>query len=65
MFFNTEHLGVEFKCMSCSVTGVFILLDIKKVKDGINNKKYHQDIRETTACVNRNIGAKKGFGQRK
>ena len=63
-FGNTEPLGTEFKIVTCSVTGVLILIEVKRVNEGNKNSKYHQKLGATKSCTKRMTEARNGIGQR-
>ena len=61
IFRNTKPLGTEFNIIYCPINGLFILLDINRDMELMNNTNYHWDIGVVSACTNRMIKATKGL----
>ena len=38
-----EPLGIEFKTVSCSITGVMMFMEIQRAKDGMQDIKYNRE----------------------
>ena len=44
MFRKLEPLGTEFNTVACSVTGIFLFLEVQIGKEGMNHSKYQQEL---------------------
>ena len=50
--------------VACSVTGDLLFIEFHRGKEGVNHRKYQQDIGATEACTKRTMEATKGIGQK-
>ena len=64
IFRTPEPLGGEFKTVSCYVTGVLLLIEVYRGKEGMNHSKYQQGLGATAACTKIIMEATKGIGQK-
>ena len=58
-FRKMKPLGEEFKTVTYSVTGYFILIEIWRGKEWTKHRKYQQQLGVTAALTKRIIGATK------
>ena len=61
IFRKPDPLGGYFKIVACYVTGALLFIEVKRVREGINNSKYHLQLGETAACTKRMMEATKGI----
>ena len=64
IFCKIEPLGTDIKIVAFYVIGALLFVEVQRVKEGINNSKYHLQIVATTVCNKRIMEAKKGISQR-
>ena len=55
IFRKLDPLGTEFKTVACYVTGVLLLIEVKRGKEGMKDSRYQQDLGATAACTKRMI----------
>ena len=55
---------MEFKTVTCSVTGALILVEIQRGKEIIKNRKHHMQIGVMAAYTKRIIEPARGIAQR-
>ena len=63
ILFKSEPLGKYSNTEVCYVTGLFILLEIQRLKLGIKDTEYHQELDETVSCTKINMEATHGLVQ--
>ena len=51
IFCKPEPLGIEFKKVSCSVTGALLFIVLHRGKEGMNHSKYQKELGSTAACI--------------
>jgi Transposase IS4 len=60
-----EPLGVEFKVVSCSKTGIMLNLEVQRGKEEMPKRsKYHREYGATTSCTMRGIEATINIGRK-
>ena len=64
IFHKPEPLGIEFKTVTRSVTGVLLFIEVQIGKEGENIRKYHQKLGATENCTKRMKKSTKGIGHR-
>jgi hypothetical protein len=51
LIFLFFHKGTEFKCATCPITGVMLLLEIQYGKLGMKDQQHHRVLRATAGCT--------------
>ena len=64
IFRKPEPMGVEFKTVAWSVTSSLLFIEVRRVKEGVNNSKYYHQLGATASCTKRTRIEKKGIVQR-
>ena len=62
IFWNPETLGIDFKTVACSITGLLLFIEVYRGKEEKNNCKFHLKLGATAVCTKRMMEATKGIG---
>ena len=64
IFSKTEPLETDVNTVSCSIKGAFLLIELHRVKEGMNNSNYHLQLGEAAACTKIMMEATKAITKR-
>ena len=64
IFRKPEPLGTDFNTVACSVTGALLCIEFHRGKEGMNHRKYQQELGANASCTKRMAEATKGIGQK-
>ena len=63
IFRKPDPLGTEFKTFACSITWDLIFVEVHRMKEEMNHRKYQKELGATAACTRIIMEATKGIGQ--